>query len=349
VFGKTPEGETVEVFTLSAKGGLRAQLISWGATLIELQAPDKDGKLADVVLGFDDLASYLKNPAYFGCTTGRVANRIAGGTFRIDGKTYQVAKNNGPNHLHGGLRGLDKRVWKAEPLETEKGPAVRFRYRSPDGEEGYPGNLSITVTYTLTHDDELRIDYEATADQPTPVNLTNHAYFNLAGEGSGTILDHELEIAADHYTPVDATFIPTGEIAPVKDSIMDFNHAMAVGARIGRLPGDASRGDPGGYDHNYVLRKSQAGALELAARLHDKKSGRVLEISTTEPGVQLYTGNYLDGSIRGKGGKTYAKHAALCLETQHFPDSVNHPEFPSVVLRPGATYRSTTVHKFSTR
>jgi aldose 1-epimerase len=341
VFGKMPDGQTIDVYTLTNRNGLVARVMTYGATLTELHVPGKDGKLEDVVLGFDTLDGYLKGHPYFGSTTGRVANRIAGGKFLLDGRSYRLAANNGPNHLHGGNVGLDKRVWKAAAVQSDLGPAVRFTYMSPDAEEGYPGNLDIAVTYTLTNANELRIDYRATTDESTPVNLTNHAYFNLAGAGNGTILDHELMIAASRYTPVDATSIPTGVIAPVAGTVMDFTKPMKIGARI-----DEVGGDPGGYDHNYVLDKKGA-ELALAARLRDPTSGRVMEVWTTEPGIQLYTGNYLDGTLTGKGGKVYGKRAALCLETQHFPDSVNRPEFPSVILRPGQTYRQTTVHRFT--
>jgi len=335
-YGKTPEGEMIDVYSLVNKNGIKVNLINFGALVSEIHVPDRNGKFADIVQGFDSLEGYLENPSYFGCTTGRCANRIAKGKFTLDGREYTLATNNGPNHLHGGIKGLNKRVWKAESDAT----GVRFSYTSPHGEEGYPGTLSMTVVYTLTNRNELRIDYTATTDRATPVNLTNHSYFNLAGEGTGTILDHQLMLAADHYTPVDDTLIPTGEISPVKGTVMDFTVPTAIGARFGRLGGD-----PGGYDHNYVL-NSRDGTLALAARVKDPKSGRVLEIYTTQPGIQLYTGNFLDGSIKGKGGKPYHKNFAFCLETQHFPDSVNQPAFPSVILRPGESYEQTTVHRF---
>ena len=339
-FGQA-DGQAVELYTLTNKNGLVAKLITYGACLTELHVPDKNGNLSDVVLGFDSLAPYLKEHPYFGVTIGRVANRIAKGQFSLDGKEYTLATNDGPNHHHGGHKGLDKRIWDASEATDDGAPAVRFAYVSPDGEESYPGNLSIAVTYTLTNDDELRIDYQATTDEPTPVNLTHHSYFNLAGAGRGAILDHELQIAADHYTPVYDTGIPTGDIASVKGTVMDFTEPMEIGTRIDRLTGD-----PRGYDHNYCL-NSRAGLLALAARLRDPKSGRVMEILTTEPGIQLYTGNHLDGSLTGKEGKVYDKHAGLCLETQHYPDSIHHDDFPSTVLRPGETYTHTTVHRFS--
>ncbi|MBN1443466.1 MAG: galactose mutarotase [Planctomycetes bacterium] len=340
VYGKTAEGEEITLFTLTNESGIQAKLINFGAILTELHVPDRSEKLEDVVLGFDSLDGWLANPAYFNCTTGRCANRIAGGRFTLNGKEYELATNDGPNHLHGGVVGLNKRVWKAEKVQDADSVGVKLDYLSPDGEEGYPGNLQITVIYTLSNKDELKIDYTAKTDQATPVNLTNHTYFNLGGQASGTILDHELMIAADHFTPVDETLIPTGEIQAVAGTDMDFTKPTAIGARIGKVGGE-----PKGYDHNYVLR-SRDGSLALAARVRDPKSGRVLEISTTQPGVQLYTGNFLDGSIRGKGGVEYPKHAAFCLETQHYPDAVNQPDFPSVILRPGETYRQTTVHRF---
>jgi aldose 1-epimerase len=342
-FGSLPDGREVELFTLTNKGGLVARVMTHGAILTELHVPDRDGRFADVVLGFDDLERYLEGHPYFGATTGRVANRIASGKFTLDGKEYTLAINNPPNHLHGGAAGLDARLWKAEDVTAAEGPAVKFTYRSPDGEEGYPGNLDIAVTYTLTDAGELRIDYLATTDRATPVNLTHHSYFNLAGAGAGTVLDHELTIAASRYTPVDATGIPTGAILAVAGTPMDFTRPVAIGVRIGELAGN-----PGGYDHNYVLDRGEgAPALVRAARVVEPRSGRVLELSTTEPGLQLYTGNYLDGKLLGKGGKLYRKHYGLCLEAQHFPDSVNHPNFPSIILRPGETYRQTTVHRFS--
>jgi aldose 1-epimerase len=343
-FGKTADGQSVDLFTLVNRQGLRAKVISYGAMLIELDVPDREGRLGDVVLGFDRLEDYLKGHPYFGCTVGRVANRIAKGTFTLNGKEYHLAVNNGPNHLHGGLRGLDKRVWAAAERPSSLGPAVRFAYVSPSGEEGYPGDLSISVIYTLTEDDGIRIDYEASTDAATPVNLTNHSYFNLADGGQSDVLDHQLEIWADRYTPVDDTGIPTGELKEVDDGVMSFKKPTAIGARL-----DQVGGDPGGYDHNYVLRKSSPQALELAARVYEPKSGRVMEVLTTEPGVQLYTGNFLDGSLTGKNGAVYKKHHGLCLETQHFPDSVNHPQFPSIILNPGEKYTQTTIYRFRTR
>lgn len=342
-FGKTADGQEVKIYTLTNKNGLVAKVMTYGALLTELHVPDRNGVLADVVLGFDNLAAYLTCSTYFGATTGRVANRIAKGKFTLDGKEYKLATNNGLNHLHGGLVGFDKRIWKAKEVPADSGRSVKFTYRSADGEEGYPGNLDVDVTYTLTSENELKIEYKAVTDKPTPINLTNHSYFNLAGAGSGTILDHELTLIADHYTPVDETGIPTGEIAAVEGTVMDFTKPTTIGARIEQLIGN-----PGGYDHNYVL-NSQNGTMAPAARVYEPKSGRVLEVLTTEPGVQLYTGNYLDGTVTGKGGKVYKKRYGLCLETQHYPDSVNQPGFPTTILGPRMTYRQTTIHRFSTQ
>jgi aldose 1-epimerase len=344
-FGKTKDGTAVDLYVLTNTKGMKAKVMTYGATLTELDVPDKGGKLADVVLGFADFKGYLqKGNPYFGSTVGRVANRIAKGRFTLGGKEYKLAVNNGPNALHGGLRGFDKVVWKGQPLQTKRGPAVKFTYRSPDGEEGYPGNLTVSVTYTLTAKNELRIDYTAATDQATPVNLSNHTYFNLAGARSGKdVLGHVLLLAADRYTPVDKTLIPTGKIKAVKGTPLDFTTPTTIGARIAKL-----KGEPGGYDHNLVLKRKGKG-LDLAARVTEPKSGRVMEMYTTEPGVQFYTGNFLDGMLKGKGGVAYAKHFGFCLEAQHYPDSVNHPNFPSVILKPGKTYRQTTVYKFSAR
>ncbi len=340
-FGKTDDGTPIELYTLS-NGRLTVKVMTFGAIVTEIHAPDRDGKPGDVVLGFESLDGYLAGHPFFGAATGRFANRIAKGQFTLDGKTYQLPVNNGPNTLHGGLKGFDKRVWKAEDASGPAGPAVRMTYLSPDGEEGFPGNLKVAITYTVTDDDALRIDYEATTDKATPVNLTNHSYFNLSGPGSGTILDHEVMIDSDRYTAVDETFIPTGELAPVKDTPLDFNKPTPIGTRIDQL-----KGEPGGYDHNYVL-KGDGKTPALAARVRDPKTGRVLEMHTTEPGVQFYTGNFLDGSVKGKGA-VYAKRTGFCLEAQHFPDSVHHEDFPSTILRPGETYRQTTIYKFSAK
>jgi len=337
-FGQLPEGHPVDLYTLTNAHGLVAKIINYGTIITELHVPDRAGQLADVVLGFDNLDSYLKGHPYFGCTAGRVANRVANGQFTLDGQTYKLAANNGPNHLHGGLKGLDKALWSAEPLA---GTSVKFTHTSPDGDEGYPGSLAITVVMTLTDANELTIDYTATTDKTTPINLTNHSYFNLAG--GGDILGHELMLSAEAFTPVDATLIPTGEIKPVKGTPLDFTMPMPIGDRFDQLAGE-----PRGYDHNFVVNRAGKG-LALAARVYEPKTGRVMEVFTTEPGVQLYTGNFLDGTLTGKRGVVYDRHAGFCLETQHYPDSVNHPNFPSTILRPGHTYHQTTVHKFSVR
>ena len=339
-FGQTKDGQPVELFTLKNRNGLIARITNYGGIVTELHVPDRERNFESVVLGFSSLEPYLAGHPFFGTITGRVANRIAKGRFTLDGKEYKLETNNGPNHLHGGNNGFDKKLWKAEPVEGRNGPALRLTYTSPDGDAGYPGTLDTTVTYTLTNDDELRIDYEATTDKPTIVNLTNHSYFNLGGEGSGTILDHVLMINADKYTVFDKTQIPTGEIKPVAGTPLDFRKPTPIGARIEQVPG--------GYDHNFVL-NGKSGEMKLCARVHDPASGRVMEIRTTEPGVQLYTANGLDGKIKGTSGRPYVKYGAFCLETQHYPDSINHPDFPSVELRPGQTYRSTTVHKFSVK
>lgn len=341
-FGKTSDGTAVEAFTLKNKNGMVVKLITLGATVTELHVPDKNGKTADVVLGFDNVAGYESaDNQHFGCTTGRVCNRIAGGKFTLDGKEYKLAQNNGPNHLHGGVkRSLAKVVWKGEVVKET--PAVRFSYSSPDGEEGYPGKLDITVTYTLTDANELRIDYTATTDKATPVNLTNHSYFNLSGAGTETVLDHELTLAADSYTATDDTLIPTGKIASVAGTPLDFRKPTRVGERIDQVDKKPFLG----YDHNFVLSKREDQPT-LAAKVRDPKSGRVMTVLTTQPGVQLYTGNHLK-SQKGKGGLVYKPRSALCLETQHFPDSVNHPEFPSIILKPGAAYKQTCTYAFST-
>ena len=340
-FGKTDDGKAVEAFVLTNANGMKVKVITYGAIITEVHVPDKDGRMEDVVLGFDDLKGYLAGHPYLGAVCGRVANRIGNAKFTLDGKEYKLAANNGPHSLHGGKKGFDKVLWKAESFEGKNGVGVKLSYRSPDGEEGYPGNLSTTITYTLTNENELKIDYSATTDKATPVNLTNHSYFNLAGPKSGDILGHELMLVADKYTPPGETIVPTGEIKSVKDTPLDFTRTKAIGKDIGQL-----KGEPGGYDHNFVL-NSEGKSLALAARTRDPKSGRILEMFTTEPGVQLYTGNFLDGKLKGKGGVVYKKHQGFCLEAQHFPDSVNHPNFPSVILRPGQTYRQTTAYKFS--
>lgn len=340
-FGKLADGTAIEAYTLTNTHGLKAKIITYGATLTELDVPDRSGQLGDVVLGFDTLEGYTADKAYLGATVGRVANRIAGGKFTLDGKEYSLAVNNGPNTLHGGLKGFDKVVWKAEPKSSKDGPAVQFTYHSPDGEENFPGNLNVTVVYTLTNKNGIRIDYTATTDKDTPVNLTNHSYFNLAGKGD--VLGYELMLAADRYTPVDATQIPTGELKDVKGTPMDFTTAHPIGDHLAETDGD-----PKGYDHNYAL-NGGGKSLALAARAYDPSTGRVLEMFTTEPGVQLYTGNFLDGTMTGKNGFVYQQHSAFCLEAQHYPDSVNRPNFPSTILKPGQTYHQRTEYVFSTR
>lgn len=322
--------------------------MTYGATLVSLKVPDRAGKFDDVTLGFDSLANYEGDTHYMGQVIGRYANRIAKGRFTLNGVEYKLAANNGENHLHGGLRGFDKVVWKARPLNTKTGSAVEMTYVSRDGEEGYPGTLTVRVVYTLTEANELKLDYSATTDKDTVVNLTNHAYFNLAGHGAGEILDHLLTVNADRFTPTDPGSIPTGELRPVRGTPFDFRRATAVGARIGQDEEQLKFGN--GYDHNFVV-NGRNGVLRLAARASEPKSGRVMEVWTTEPGVQLYTGNFLfpGGEGVGKGGAVYRRRHGFCLETQHYPDSPNRPGFPSTVLRGGGRFRSTTVYKFSAR
>ena len=339
-FGKTPDGTPVDLYVLSNRR-ITAKVITYGGIVTELHVPDRQGKTADVVLGFDSLDPYLTRNPHFGAITGRVANRIARAEFTLDGHEYKLAANNGRNTLHGGLKGFDKKVWKAEDVSGPAGTAVKLTYLSPDGEEGFPGNLSVAVTYTLTPDDALRIDYAATTDKATPINLTNHSYFNLAGHGVGTILGHEMTIAADQYTPSDDEYIPTGQLAPVRGTPLDFTTPTTIGARIDQL-----KKQPQGYDDNYVIR-ADSKSPAFAVRTRDPESGRVMETYTTEPGVQLYTSNFLDGSLKGKGGVVYKKHQGFCLEAQHYPDALHQPSFPSIILRPGTTYTQTTIYKFS--
>jgi aldose 1-epimerase len=338
-FGNLADGTAVDIYTLTNRAGLEARITTYGAILVSLKLPDRSGLFADVNLGFDGLAGYLGTHPYFGAVIGRYGNRIAKARFTLDGIAYALPSNNNGNTLHGGIRGFDKVVWAAEPVRSADGAGVRLSYLSKDGEEGFPGKLSVTVVYTLTEANELRIDYEAVTDKKTPINLTNHAYWNLKGEGRGDVLGHMLRLEADAITAIDsaANLIPTGEIVPVAGTPFDFTAPHAIGERIAKVEG--------GYDHNFVLR-SGGGTLALAARVEEPESGRVLEIWTDQPGIQLYTGNFLDGTVVGKGGKAYQKHFAFCLETQHFPDSPNHPNFPSTILEPGQTYRTTTVHKF---
>jgi aldose 1-epimerase len=338
-FGSLPDGTAVEIFTLTNTKGVKARLMTYGAILVSLEVPDRDGRPADIVLGYPSLDGYVKNNTYFGAIVGRYGNRIAKGRFTLDGAAYTLATNDGENHLHGGRKGFDKVVWKADPIRTADAVGVRFSYLSKDGEEGYPGNLAVTVDYMLDDVNELAISYGATTDKATPVNLTHHSYWNLNGAKTD-VLGQMLELAADRFTPVDKGLIPTGVLAPVKGTPMDFTVPLEIGARIAKVDG--------GYDHNYVLNRGAAG-LVFAARLTDPASGRILEIRTTEPGIRFYSGNFLDGTITGKGGIAYKKHFGLCLETQHFPDSPNHPDFPSSILRPGQTLKSLTVHKFSAK
>lgn len=351
-YGKVPEikdkagtvvrpAAAVTSYTLTNRNGMSAKIITLGGIVTELRVPDKNGKFDDVALGFDSVDGYVAGHPYFGAIVGRVGNRIAQGKFRLDGKDYTLAVNNGPNALHGGLVGFDKKVWRGHGDMTPAGPTVRLWLESPDGDEGYPGKLSCIVSYTLTADNELRIDYAATADKPTPINLTNHSYFNLAGQGSGDVLGHVVQINADKYTPTDKTLIPTGKIDPVAGTPFDFTKPMPIGARIKDIPAD-----PRGYDLNYVRGMATTDTPQVIATVTEPTSGRVMTVSTTEPGVQFYTGNFLDGKLKGKGGAVYKQYAGFCLETQHFPDSINQPGFPPAVLKPGQEYRQTTTYKF---
>jgi len=340
-FGQRPSGEPVEIFTLTNPQGIEVRAMSYGGIIVSLRTPDRDGSLGDIVLGYDSLQGYLDASPYFGAIIGRYGNRIAGGRFALDGQTYTLARNNGRNALHGGERGFDKVVWTGEPFSDDSAVGVVFRYTSPDGEEGYPGTLRAQVTYTLTDDGRLIFDYLATTDRATPVNLTQHSYFNLAG--GGDVLSHELMIAASHYTPVDSTLIPTGTIAPVDDTPFDFRTPTAIGARI--AADDPQLRNGGGYDHNFVLDRADTGLVH-AARVVEPTSGRTLDVWTTEPGLQFYSGNFLDGTITGKDGVVYGHRTGFCLETQHFPDSPNQPGFPSTILRPDQEYRSRTVLAF---
>jgi aldose 1-epimerase len=336
-FGNLPNGSAVDLYTLKNSAGAVCKIITYGGIITELHVPDKTGKPGDVVLGFDTLDGYLGDHPYFGAIVGRFANRIAKGRFTLDGKAYSLAINNGPNALHGGRIGFDKVIWQAEPIESKN--ALKLSYTSRDGEEGYPGTLKTIVTYTLTEANEVRIDYEAVTDKATPINLTNHSYFNLTGAGSGDVLAHELMINADRFTPSDDTLIPTGEIQPVKGTPLDFTKPKPIGRDIQPLTTQPHRG----YDHNFVLNGGTG--VSLAARVVESKSGRVMEVLTDQPGVQLYTANFL-GKTAGKAGTVYNQHGAFCLETQHFPDSPNQPAFPSAVLRPGETFRSRTIYRF---
>jgi len=351
-FGTLADGREATLFILEVPGGWRAEITDYGAILTRLLVPTVAGPPVDVVLGFDDLAGYLAGHPYFGAICGRVSNRIAGGTFALDGRTYELARNNGANHLHGGVVGFDKQLWKGKPRLSARGPAVDFELVSPDGDEGYPGRLTARATYTLSPDGDLWVEMTATTDAPTVVSLVNHSYWNLAGHASGSVRGHELTVHADRYLPVDAGSIPTGEMREVAGTPFDFRPdrrpAATLGAAIDRLP--AADANPGGVDHDFVTRGwRHDGALRPVAVLRDPASGRTLEVLSDQPGVQVYTGNHLDGTLRGKGGATYATHAGICLETQLHPDSVHHADWPSPRLDPGTTYRHTMVHRFSIR
>jgi aldose 1-epimerase len=347
-FGTLDDARVVQLHTLTNTNGLRVRAIDYGGIILSIEVPDREGVLGDIALGYDTLDAYVAETPYFGAIIGRYGNRIGGANFTIDGTAYPLAANNDPNHLHGGEVGFDKVLWQSETFEEQDAVGVIFHYVSADGEEGYPGELDVTVTYTLTDGDELIFDYLATTTAATPVNLTQHTYFNLAGHSSGDVLAHELTVNADHFTPVNATLIPTGELAPVDGTPFDFRDPVALGQRIGR--DDEQLGFGGGYDHNFVVQRRgvSEGDQALAARVYDPMSGRVMEVSTAEPGVQLYSGNFLDGTLIGKDGVAYGHRAGFCLETQHFPDSPNQPEFPSTILQPGETYRTRTVYAFST-
>jgi aldose 1-epimerase len=346
-FGKTEDGQAVELYTLTNKNRMEAAITNFGGIVVSLKVPDRQGKLDDVVLGYDKVDDYLTNKAYFGAIIGRYGNRIAHGKFTLDGNTYTLPKNDGDHTLHGGTRGFNRRLWTAKDVSSTHGHALELTYGSRDGEEGFPGNVSVKVVYTLTDQNELEISYSATTDKDTVVNLTNHSYFNLAGQGSGDILEHQLMIHADRFTPVDQTLIPTGELRAVKGTPFDFTKATVIGARINQEDQQLKFGR--GYDHNWVLNGGSKSSPAPAAEAYEPKSGRVLQVLSTEPGVQFYSGNFLDGTIQGKGGKVYNLRYGFCLETQHFPDSPNHPDFPSTVLKPGDKYRTTTIFKFSTR
>ena len=346
-FGKTSDGRPVDLYTLTNQKGMEVAITNFGGIVVSLRAPDRTGKFDDVVLGYDSLDGYLTNKAFFGAVIGRYGNRIAHGKFTLNGQTYTLPKNDGDNTLHGGPEAFNKKLWTAKDVSSSKGQALELTYMSPDGEEGFPGNLNAKVVYTLNDQNELTIAYSATTDKDTVVNLTNHSYFNLAGQGTGDILRHELMIKGDHITAVDETLIPTGELRPVKGTPFDFTHATAIGARIDQDDPQLKLGK--GYDHNWVLNDHGSRSPVLVAEAYEPKSGRVLQVLSTEPGVQFYSGNFLDGTIQGKGNKVYNQRYGFCLETQHFPDSPNHPKFPSTTLKPGQTYSTTTVFKFSTR
>ncbi|MBN2102740.1 galactose mutarotase [bacterium] len=348
-FGQV-NGQEVYLYTLENENGVRLEITNYGGTIVRWLVPDREGNLGDITLGFNTIEDYVDKSPYFGCLIGRYGNRIAHGKFVLNEKTYTLAANNEPGgipcHLHGGIKGFDKRIWDAKFIDGEAGKGLKLHYVSKDGEEGYPGNLDVTVTYQLTNENKLIIDYNATTDQPTPVNLTNHAYFNLKGEGNGNILDHELTIFADYMTPVDEGLIPTGEILPVAGTPLDFTEPHEIGERINMDHEQLKFGL--GYDHNWVL-NNQAGELIMAATVIDSTTGRFMEVFTTEPGIQFYSGNFLDGNLIGKSGKSYPIRSGFCLETQHYPDSPNHPHFPSTILNPGEVYQTRTVYQFSVK
>ncbi len=344
-FGTTTNGVKAELFTLTNAKGASATISTYGGIVTKLMMPDRSGKLEDVVLGFDKLSSYEKKSPYFGALIGRYGNRIAKGEFKLDGETYHLATNDHGQALHGGLKGFDKVVWQATPIETKQGPSLKLTYTSKDGEEGYPGTLSVTATYTLTNKNELKLEFTATTDKDTIANLTHHSYFNLAGQGNGDILNHLMTIKASKFTPINKVLITTGELAPVKGTPFDFRKATAIGARINQE--NEQLKFAGGYDHNWVASKP-AGHLGVVAKVEEPKSGRVMEVLSTEPGVQFYSGNFLDGTLVGKEGKVYPFRSGLCLEPQHYPDTPNHPNFPSVELKPGQVYKNTIIYRFST-
>jgi aldose 1-epimerase len=344
-FGKLPDGTPVFEYTLTNAKSMSVGVLNYGGIITSIKVPDRDGNVDNVVLGFRKIDDYATKNPYFGTITGRYANRVANAKFTLEGKEYQLAANNGPNSLHGGQKGFDKQVWDVKEMPGDGSVGLELAYLSPDGEEGYPGNLDVKVLYTLTDKNEFRIDYTAVTDKPTVVNLTSHSYFNLAGNGSGTVLDHKLTLNADRYTPVDAGLIPTG-VESVEGTPFDFRQPARINDRIREDHEQLVYGR--GYDHNWVLNRPDDGSLALAARLEDEKTGRIMEIHTTEPAIQFYAGNFLDGTLVGSAGKMYRQGDGLCLETQHYPDSPNHPDFPSTVLKPGETYKTTTVHRFFT-
>jgi len=346
-FGQTADGTPVDLITLRNGKGIEMKVLTYGGIIMSLKTPDRTGAVDDIVMGHDTVAAYEANSPYFGSLIGRVGNRIGKGTFTLDGKAYTLARNNGPNHLHGGIKGWDKVVWKAsDPFQDRTGVGVRLEYTSVDGEEGYPGTVTAHVVYTITPDNKLIVDYHATTDKATVINLTQHSYFNLGGSKTTDILGHEVMLNADRYTPVDATLIPTGELASVAGTPFDFRTATAIGARINDKNTQLEYGK--GYDHNWVLTRAGEG-LQKAASVYEPTTGRTLEIATTEPGIQFYTGNFLDGTITGKGGRVYPFRSGFCLETQHYPDSPNKPAFPSIELRPGAEYKTQTIFTFGAR